>query len=221
MVPPSLQEHFHYLFLQPPSCILLSQEQEQVGVPAPLLSLLSPLLASLLAQTQDPIPFLFLPCSARAIRKLLDSLLRGKELEQGATKLAAILGITNLEIYLWKDYSYDKKLKQTKLATPKVEIQEVKQGNDDLEGPAVFRNTPVAKTVVNLKNEKSPEKETIAKEYSGEMLGGVNSGPSDTDRGDQSYITRSRSRIRQRLHNGVWQSIHSGHLYHVHAGIKV
>ena len=100
MVTPSIQNQLQYLLLQPSSCTLLSQEQEEVGVPAPLLSLLSPLLACLLAQTQDPTPCLFLPSSATTIRSLLESLVWGKEVEkkkqQEMKDLAAILGINQV-----------------------------------------------------------------------------------------------------------------------------
>ena len=100
MVPLSLQQHLQYILLQPPSCTLLSQEQEELGVPAPLLSLLSPLLASLLAQSQDPSPCLSLPSSSTTIRRLLESMVRGEEMEPGneqeVDELAAILGITHV-----------------------------------------------------------------------------------------------------------------------------
>ena len=95
MVPLSLQQHLQYLLLQPPSCTLLSQEQEKVGVPAPLLPLLSPLLASLLAQSQDPTPCLSLPFSSQAIRGLLDWLASGDQLPEELEELAAVLGITH------------------------------------------------------------------------------------------------------------------------------
>ena len=98
MAPPVLQEYLQYLLLQPPSCILLSQEQEEVGLPAPLLSLLSPFLACLLAQTQDPSPCLSLPCPASTVRRLLDYLTRGQEQEIGkeVEELAEMLGVTHL-----------------------------------------------------------------------------------------------------------------------------
>ena len=98
MVPLSLQQHLQYLLLQPSSCILLSQEQEKVGVPAPLLSLLSPLLASLLAQIQDPTPCLSLPFSTKALRRLLDLLASGDQLaeeQEELEELVDVLGITH------------------------------------------------------------------------------------------------------------------------------
>jgi hypothetical protein len=102
MLPLTLQQHLQYILLQPPSCTLLSQEQEKVGVPAPLLSLLSPFLASLLAQTQDPIPCLSLPYSATTIRRLLDYLARGqglgKEVDKEVLEMADVLGIIHIQL---------------------------------------------------------------------------------------------------------------------------
>ena len=122
MAPLSLQQHLQYLLLQPPSCTLLSQEQEEVGVPAPLLSLLSPLLASLLAQTQDPTPCLSLPCSTSTIKILLEYLASRQEqgvvhLGQEVMELACILGVTYLTQKIQIHASNEKKLDKTTLQT--------------------------------------------------------------------------------------------------------
>ena len=64
-------------------------------MPAPLLS---PLLASLLAQTQDPRPCLSLPSSTSTIRILLEYLASGQEqgVGQEVMELACMLGVTYL-----------------------------------------------------------------------------------------------------------------------------
>ena len=62
------------------SCTLVTKEGEVVEVQAHLLSLLSPLLATLLSQA-GPHPSLSLPCSSKQLRSLLSSLLREEEEE--------------------------------------------------------------------------------------------------------------------------------------------
>ena len=63
-------------------------------VQGPLLALLSPLLASLLAQVHEPRPCLSLPCTSSQLRSLLRCLVLGQEVDgRGEQELAAVLGI--------------------------------------------------------------------------------------------------------------------------------
>ena len=91
------------------------------------------------------------------------SLLKGKEQEQEAKEIAAILGITHVADS--KNTSCQKKLKLTKLAKPKIEIQEVLQEERLVELPAGFSITHVAeRDDLNPKmttSGKSPRKEKI------------------------------------------------------------
>ena len=98
-----------------------------MGVPAPLLSLLSPFLASLLAQTQDPILCLSLPYSATTIRRLLEYLARGQELGKEVGKevleLADLLGIINIHVDQNIDDYNSKNIKETVCHTVKDELK--------------------------------------------------------------------------------------------------
>ena len=94
---PSLLSHLQYITSQPPSCTLVTCDQEQVEVQSHLLSLLSPLLASLLAQVGD-CPYLSIPCTASQIRKILNSIVNGENVGSEDTILANILGMSNLDV---------------------------------------------------------------------------------------------------------------------------
>ena len=94
---PSLLSHLQYITSQPPSCTLVTWDQEQVEVQSHLLSLLSPLLASLLAQVGDR-PYLSIPCTASQIRKLLNSLVNGENVGREDTIIANVLGMRNSDV---------------------------------------------------------------------------------------------------------------------------
>ena len=91
---PSLLSHLQYITSQPPSCTLVTWDQEQVEVQSHLLSLLSPLLASLLTQVGD-CPYLSIPCTAIQIRKLLNSIVNGENVGREDSTLANVLGMKN------------------------------------------------------------------------------------------------------------------------------
>ena len=96
-----------------------------MGVPAPLLCLLSPLLASLLAQSQDPRPCLSLPSSTSTIKILLEYLARGQEqgVGQEVMELASILGVTYLTEKIQIHSNNEKKPDTNKLLTHTGDVQ--------------------------------------------------------------------------------------------------
>ena len=90
-------------------------------MPAPLLSLLSPLLASLLAETGDLRPCLSLPCSTSTIKILLDYLARGQGQGVGeeVVQLASIIGVTYLTEKIQVYTNNEKKPDKIELPTHK------------------------------------------------------------------------------------------------------